>query len=118
MARNERVAIAVVAQVGATICSRSLQSRFVPARKFRAFFGVSVSIAADVWAVLPYRAYGEVKYLLWALMFLKIYETEQIHATLAGCDEKSFRKWSKTYIYLLADISTVRTVARTSAYIY
>ena len=77
-----------------------------------------MSIAAALLGILPFYADGKVKYLLWALIFLKIYEKEQIFATLTGCEEKSFRKWSKTYIYPLADISTVRTVVRTSTPTY
>lgn len=40
-------------------------------------------------------------------MYLKIYDTEQVHATPTGNDEESFRKWSKEYVQLLADTSPV-----------
>lgn len=108
MARSERVAVAIVAHIGATICSRSHQCRFVPARKFRAFFGVSVHIATDFWPLIPYRSDDKIKYLVWALMFLKIFDTEQVHAMLTGCDGKSLRKWYKEYVELLSNIPTVR----------
>ncbi|KAH9095723.1 hypothetical protein LEN26_017765 [Aphanomyces euteiches] len=40
-------------------------------------------------------------------MFLKVYATESIHATLAGVDEKTFRKWTWQWIEALADLQKV-----------
>jgi hypothetical protein len=40
-------------------------------------------------------------------IFFKVYGNEHTHHAIVGVDEKTFRKWSWTYIYLLADLPTV-----------
>ena len=67
-------------------------------RLFRSIFGTSSVVCSVLWEYL--RRYGTVerkkikqKHLLWSLMFLKLYANEECHASLAGCDQKTFRKW-------------------------
>jgi hypothetical protein len=43
-------------------------------------------------------------HLLWALMFLKQYNKEEVNASMAGCDEKTFRLWSWLVIRVIADL--------------
>ena len=38
------------------------------------------------------------------MMFMKIYSQEHIHASLAGVDEKTFRKWSWIFIDAIAGL--------------
>ena len=43
--------------------------------------------------------------MLWGLMFLKIYASEGVLATLAGgVDEKTFRKWAWRFVDAIADL--------------
>ena len=44
------------------------------------------------------------RHLLWALLFLKKYGDEAEMATLAGCDEKTFRKWSEIFVIRVASL--------------
>lgn len=41
-------------------------------------------------------------------MSRNLYDIEHVHAAIEGCDEKSFRKWSKIYESYLASIPTVQ----------
>jgi len=46
-------------------------------------------------------------HLLWGLMFLKVYGTEPIHASIVGANEKTFRKWQWLIITALSNIKAV-----------
>lgn len=75
-------------------------------RKFRQHFGVTPTICAEVWAILAdldyHPSHAVPRHLLCGLLFLKVYATEQILSSLSGLSEKTFRKWSKAYVDLLA----------------
>jgi hypothetical protein len=85
------------------IISRHISNRMpscsvlINARRFKALFGVSASRCAHIWRrlqideVLPSKATP--KHLLWALYFLKVYDSENNMAGRCGCDEKTLRKW-------------------------
>lgn len=78
-------------------------------RRFVALFGVSSSSATILWNRLgncPING-GAPKHLLWALMFVKIYATENVNATLLKTDEKTFRKWTWVFLKMLSDIKVV-----------
>ena len=45
-------------------------------------------------------------HLLWALLFLKAYNREEMNAAMCGCDEKTFRKWSWFYVEAMADLDS------------
>jgi len=66
-------------------------------RRFRSFFGVSPSTCAFTWGKI--RALGLAPrarpvHLLWALLFLTVYDTEEVIAGFLGVDERTFREWS------------------------
>lgn len=67
-------------------------------RRFRATFGVSLSVATAIWElVLASYFTFELKispmHLLWTLYFLKVYPTADVAAGRCVCDEKTFRKY-------------------------
>ena len=77
-------------------------------RTFRAFFGTSPQVCALVWNGLSTRPpNSKPEYLLWGLMLLKQYNIESVNATLTGVTEKTFRKWSLTFVRLLGHHSVV-----------
>jgi hypothetical protein len=83
------------------------RSLYVGNRKFKAHFGVSARICRILWnrinpphGILP-------KHLLWALLFLKSYNTEHMMSTILKHDEKTIRLHVWTVIDLLADLSVV-----------
>ncbi len=57
-------------------------------RRFRALFGASPSVCCLLWSLLCDTRPLQSKrvHMLWALMFLKVYATEHVHAALAGED--------------------------------
>ena len=55
---------------------------------FIAFFGVPLYAVGDIWTFLSCVHGGNPKFLLWALIFLKRYDTEHVLACNAGYDEK------------------------------
>lgn len=79
-------------------------------RRFKAFFGVDNVMCNKLWMLLcnSDSPGGKPVHLLWALMFLKNYATEHIHAAIAGCDEKTFRKWQWAYTKALSSLNLVR----------
>ena len=64
-------------------------------RRFRSFFGTSVDTCADLWYLCydTFHSSTMPMYLLWALMFMKQYNTEEANASIAGCHEDTFRDW-------------------------
>ena len=78
-------------------------------RKFRSFFGASSKVCALLWHFVDLSEYPSAapKHLLWALLFMKIYSTEDIHASMAGgVDPKTFRKWTWIVVRAIADLET------------
>lgn len=67
-------------------------------RRFKEQFGVTPEVCAKLWTLLdPYATMANaVKpcHLLWALVFLKQYNTESnASSAVGGPDEKTYRKW-------------------------
>ena len=72
----------------------SLQTQM---RRFRSHFGIDWHLSIKLWFLLMPYLIDVVKrakpmHLLWALLFLKLYDGEEILASKVGCDEKTFRK--------------------------
>ena len=64
-------------------------------RDFRSLFGCSPVVCATIWVKCKFNEKKMLlpKHLLWALIFLKLYETERVHITLAGIsDRQLFRE--------------------------
>ena len=71
-------------------------------RKFRALFGCSPAVVLALWELLESSdlvpAGGRLLHLLWALLFVKVYPTEETLVTLCGHpggnpERKTLRKW-------------------------
>ncbi len=73
-------------------------------QRFRALFGTSPSVFCRFWQMFVQRRPENSKpyHMLCALMFLKVYASENDHAALAGVDEKTYRKWQWTFARLIA----------------
>lgn len=77
------------------------------ARRFRAFFGASAAVCSDIWGMLrPEETMpkgSKPEHLLWSLVFLKVYASEQVLRSLVGSpDEKTFRKWSQLFVLAIS----------------
>ena len=78
-------------------------------RRFLAHFGVTENVVADTWQRLEIDLETEKDaqpvHLLWALFFLKTYNSESVCASAVGtADEKTFRKWSKFFVERISSI--------------
>jgi hypothetical protein len=60
-------------------------------RDFVAMFGVTARVCAVVWNITSFDNDIKLVHLLWALMFLKMYEKEAILSAIAGVDRKTYR---------------------------
>ena len=69
---------------------------------FRSFFGTWPCICSALWdSVDPIDTIhpkSKPHHLLWALLLMTCYSREAFHATLAGVDEDTFRKWAMPWI--------------------
>jgi hypothetical protein len=66
----------------------------MPDRKWNAHFGICKDACLVVIDFLDKRGQGfEVKHVLWALYFLKVYTTENVAASFWRVDEKTLRMW-------------------------
>ena len=64
-------------------------------RDCRSLFGCSPVVCATIWVKCSFHKNKDLlaKHLLWSLMFLKLYETERVHITIAGIsDRQLFRE--------------------------
>lgn len=92
--------------MGESLNMRSYQPTVVQMRRFMSHFGASPTQCSQIWILLKVPKNGRYKHLLWALLKLKVYSTEEVLSGMAGCDEKTFRKWSDKFIGALALLST------------
>jgi len=84
-------------------------------RRFKAFFGAEPEIVAELWRELhesQWLFFAGVRgpkpaHLLWGLMFLRRYGTEETMAVLAGVSEKTFRKWAWFYATGIANLDKI-----------
>ena len=94
--------------LGARITHRSNDRSFATElRHFRAFFGISPSTCAFTWGKikeLDLAPRAQPVHLLWALLFLHIYETECVIAGFLGVDEQTYRQWSFELVEVIAKL--------------
>ena len=66
-------------------------------RDFRAVFGVHWNVCEKVWNLLDdhgcYQKQRKPEHLLWAMLFLKSYGSEQVNSLIVGTTAKTYRKW-------------------------
>ena len=79
--------------------------------QFRATFGVTPAICDIIWESIVHTVYSvmrihnfQPRHLLWGLLFLKQYGTERIMAQTCHASERTYRKWTKVVIVLIAGL--------------
>lgn len=85
----------------------STRSLYVGRRKFLAHFGVPALICEILWDKLGASLNFKPKHLLWALLFLKTYNTEHVMSTILKTDEKTLRKYVWMVVDALANLNLV-----------
>lgn len=73
-------------------------------RRFKAHYGIKPGACANIWIILENRMPPKSHHvhLMYALLFLKTYQTEHQNSSLFGVDEKTFRKYQWIFVHLLA----------------
>ena len=74
---------------------------------FCSFFGAPSDVVADLWnQIQPAdEASANPKHLLWALLFLKVWSSKEVHCCLVGWPSaRTFRKWSWCFIGKTAEL--------------
>ena len=62
-------------------------------RLFRALFGCPPLVCVDLWETCSFPQGTAPKHMMWALLFLKVYATEDVLCSILRCCRKTFRKW-------------------------
>ena len=71
-------------------------------RKFRALFGAGVAAVLELWLLLVSHDCvppgGTIMFMLWTLMFVKVYPTDKtLRKLCGGASEKTIRRWVQLY---------------------
>lgn len=61
---------------------------------FYSHFGTSPDTCLLLWQKCTFPPDMKPCHLLWALLFLKLYATEEVLSNIAGSTRKTFRKWA------------------------
>ena len=76
--------------------------------RFKSCFGASSEVVARIWNLIEPNINepgAEVKHLLWALVFMKVYSTEQIHCSIFDWpSERTFWKWSWYFVQKISEL--------------
>jgi len=91
-------------------------------RRYKAFFGAEPEVVANLWRQLYESKWlhfagvrgPKPKHLLWALLFLRRYGTEETMAVLTGVSEKTFRKWAWFYATGISKLDKIFVSCRQS----
>lgn len=77
-------------------------------RRFRSHFGTTPALCAYLWDridKLSLPAGAKWYHLLWALLFLKLYATEEVlSGMVGGVDEKTYRRWTWEILRALSEL--------------
>src|SRR5687767_2288189 len=86
-------------------------------RRFRSYFGICPLICFRVWEKIIgepdiIEIDGSVRptHLLWALMSMKMYNSQEVNLTIAGVDEKTFRKYTWPIIKAISELDMVSSI--------
>ena len=80
-------------------------------RHFKSLFGVHWMVCETLWNLLDdhgrYRETRKPEHLLWTLLFLKCYSSEQVHCTLVRTTAKTYRKWVWRVVEEISGLNTI-----------
>ena len=76
--------------------------------RFRSCFGAPSRVVAELWNRIEPTVDepgAHPKHLLWALVFLKVYSTEEVHCAIVGWPStRTFRKWSWYFVRKISEL--------------
>ena len=92
-------------RAGLEIMGRAKKKSGIKAeRRWRSLFGATPIVCARIWELADpsnnpqFPGNVHRKHLMWALIFLRDYQTEEDHTILIGADENTFRKWQRLFV--------------------
>ena len=74
-------------------------------REFRSHFGVSPDVCAIAWTLLDRPAKSKPIHLLWTLLLLKTYNTQDVLVGTCKTTRPTFIKWTTKFIFALAELT-------------
>ena len=82
-------------------------------RRFKALFGVDTETCAVLWDELLSTMPDDSRpiHLLWCLLFIKVYGTEDVKSVITGAHPKTFRKWVWSFFDAISKLKTVSSFA-------
>lgn len=94
---------------GKKVMNDTSDSLLIGMRRFKSSFGISPAMCSKVWNLIKNDLTPDFHetHLLWALFFLKTYNTESVNRSIFKCDEKTFRKRVWCIVESLAFIKVV-----------
>lgn len=81
-------------------------------RRYTSHFGLSPENTALLW----YKVHPNLpkhslpKHILFALLFLKLYDSTEVLASMCQVDEKTFRKWLWPVVNSISNLNLVRII--------
>ena len=78
-------------------------SRELTEREFKAFFGKNAATVALIWATFVQPAKSKPVHLLWALMYMKLYNSWDVMSIMAGASKPTFMKWVWAWVQSMAN---------------
>ena len=112
----------VFERLGAVIAKPSrrgagVQDRILDKRTSLMVFGCSLYVCSILWAYLTEHLANlhgaRPVHLLWALLFLKLYQCEEANAAMCSCSVRTFRKWVWIVVNALASLDLVSLMSVT-----
>ena len=86
----------------------SSQAKQTQNHQFWELFGCGPGFALNVWNLI-FEDFPEesIIHVMWALMFLKMSGKESAMSSMAGVDEKTYRKWVWIFVFKIADLEAL-----------
>ena len=80
--------------------------------RFRSHFGVSCETTARLWSAIKPSLPSEArpKHLLWGLLKLKCYTTDEVCASLCRTTRATYQKWMWVIVRALSKLKKVRKI--------
>src|SRR5688500_2714584 len=96
------------------LCPNEYCSEDIFLERYKTLFGLTPNLCTPAWQHLTASRWtkhaGRIAHpvhLLWTLLFLKTYSTEQVLSQFIGVDEKTYRKWVWFYLEGISKMSSL-----------
>lgn len=99
-------------RIGNKYTGHTSSSTNIGRRRFKSMFGVTSNTCSQIWNLieptLPINCCPD--HLLWALMFLRNYNIEEINCAICRVDEKTYRKYTWIIVGCISRMKVVSII--------